>query len=127
MANGARLVIERIDYREEASWVIKDPVALKYHRLRPEQFQVLKLLDGKRSLEEVRDELKHEFPAIHFRLQDIQTLITDLHRSGLAYSDRFGQAVGLIQKRRKEFRKKVFSAARNLLYIRLPGWDPSKG
>ena len=121
------LVVERIDYREEASFVIKDPVGLKYHRLRPEQYHVLKLLDGERSLEDIRDDLKREFPAIHFRLQDIQQLITDLHKSGLACSDRYGQAAPLIQQRRKERRKKILNAARNLLYIRLPGWDPERG
>ena len=43
-----------IAYQGQGSWVIKDPVALKYHRLHPEQYHVLTLLDGKRSLQRQR-------------------------------------------------------------------------
>ncbi len=40
------LVVKRIEYKGISSYVIKDPVGLKYHRLQQEQYRTLELLDG---------------------------------------------------------------------------------
>ena len=45
-------------------WVLKDPVGLCYHRLPAEHYRVLCLLDGRRSLKEIRDQLAKEFTAV---------------------------------------------------------------
>lgn len=118
------LFVKRIEYLGVGSWVIKDPVALQYHRLQPEQYQVLKFLDGKRSLEQIRDDLKLEFPTLTFTLGDVQHLITDLHDKGLVYSNRTGQGGELIKKHRKKKKEKFLQSIKNILYLRLPGWDP---
>ena len=120
----ADLVIERIDYQGVAYWVIKEPVGLKYYRLQTEQYEVLFLLDGKRSLEEVRDELLRILPTVRLQLSDIQHLITDLHEKGLVHSNRMGQGAALLKQKKDNFRKKVWQTLRSLLYLRLPGWDP---
>ncbi|MCH8829915.1 MAG: PqqD family protein, partial [Planctomycetes bacterium] len=96
------LIVKRIEYLGVGSWVIKDPVGLKYHRLQPEQFEVLKLLDGERSLESIRDALKKEFPTLVFTLADVQHLITDLHDKGLVFTNRKGQGGQLIKMHRKK-------------------------
>ncbi|MFZ9089606.1 MAG: PqqD family peptide modification chaperone, partial [Planctomycetaceae bacterium] len=77
------LVVAGIDYLGVGYQVVKDPIALKYHRLQIEQYRILELLDGERSLEDVRDQLRLEFPALQITLNDIQQLISDLHRKGL--------------------------------------------
>lgn len=118
------LVIERIDYQGVAYWVIKEPVGLKYYRLQTEQYEVLFLLDGKRSLEEVRDELLRILPTVRLQLSDIQHLITDLHEKGLVHSNRMGQGAALLKQKKDNFRKKIWQTLRSLLYLRLPGWDP---
>lgn len=122
----ADLKIKRISYQQAGSWVIKDPVALRYFRFQPEQYKILELLDGKRNLEEIRDEFHKEFPAANLSLEEIQSLISDLHKSGLVYSSRFGQGVALIKEKREQRRKKIWGALRNVLYIRTPGWDPER-
>lgn len=114
----------RIEYKGVGSFVIKDPVGLKYHRLQAEQFAVLNLLDGEKSLEAVRDDLRKRFPTLTFTLADVQNLVTDLHEKGLVYSNRPGQGAELIRHDKKERSKKRKQALRNLLYLRLPGWDP---
>lgn len=116
----------QIQFQTFSSWVVKDPVALKYFRFQPEQYKILSLLDGKRSLEQIRDEFQREFPTVHLSHEEIQNLITDLHKSGLVYSNRMGQGTALLDKKREEFRKKVLTAIKNILYIRVPGWDPER-
>ncbi|TXT17541.1 MAG: peptidase M50 family, partial [Planctomycetota bacterium] len=120
------LKIERIDYQGVAYWVVKEPVALKYYRLQTEQYEVLFLLDGKRSLEEVRDELLRILPTVRLQMSDIQHLITDLHEKGLVHSNRMGQGAALLKQKKDNFRKKVWQTLRSLLYLRLPGWDPER-
>lgn len=122
----ADLKIARIDYLGVGYQVIKDPVALKYHRLQMEQYRILELLDGKRSLEQVREDLKREFPTLQVTLSDIQQLITDLHKKGLVISDRPGQGAAVGRERSKSRREKIKQTLMSLLYLRLPGWDPER-
>ena len=118
------LVVKRIEYKGISSYVIKDPVGLKYHRLQQEQYRTLELLDGVRSLDDVKSELQRSFPALHFTLPDVQHLITDLHKKGLVYSNRSGQGIEMLKQELETKRKKRWAAIRNILYFRLPGWDP---
>jgi putative peptide zinc metalloprotease protein len=120
------LVLRRIEYQGTGSWVAKDPVALKYHRLQAEQYRILCLLDGSRNLEEIRRDLLRDFPTLHVTLVDVQQLITDLHEKGLVQSLRYGQGAALLKHRIKERRKRIMNVVRNLLYLRLPGWDPER-
>jgi putative peptide zinc metalloprotease protein len=120
------LVVARIDYLGVGYEVIKDPIALKYHRLQLEQYRILELLDGNRSLEQVRDDLKREFPALQITLSDIQQLITDLHKKGLVISNRAGQGAAVIRERRRTRREKIQQTLMSLLSLRLPGWDPER-
>jgi putative peptide zinc metalloprotease protein len=120
------LVIKRIDYLGVGYWVIKDPAGLKYYRLQQEQYEVLQLLDGERSLEQIRDKMLQIMPTVRLQLSDIQHLITDLHEKAVVYSNRGGQGASLIKKHREERKKKFFNTLKSLLYLRLPGWDPER-
>jgi len=122
----ADLVVAKIDYKGVGYQVIKDPVALKYHRLQIEQYRILELLNGSRSLENVRDDLKSEFPTLQITLNDIQQLITDLHKKGLVVSDRPGQGAAVVRERQKTRRQKFKQTLMSLLSLRLPGWDPER-
>lgn len=120
------LVVKQIEFQGVSHYVIKDPVGLTYHRLRADQYRVLTMLDGRRNLEMIRDELVREFPAISPTLTDTQMLVADLHQKGLAYSVRPGQAAARIEQKRKKRRQKLFQGMTNILSLRLPGWDPDR-
>jgi putative peptide zinc metalloprotease protein len=107
-------------------WVAKDPVALSYFQLQPEQHCLLRLLDGKRNLEELRDALLDEFPFARPTLADVQGAVVDLHSKRLVRGNRYGQGISLFQSGRKKRREKLFAALKNILYIRFPGWDPER-
>jgi putative peptide zinc metalloprotease protein len=124
LAVRADLVIKRIDYLGVGYWVIKDPAGLKYFRLQQEQYHVLNLLNGERSLEQLREEMLRIMPTVRLQLSDIQHLITDLHEKGLVSANRSGQGASLIKKHSDEKKKKFFNTLKSLLYLRLPGWDP---
>ncbi len=118
------LVVRPIEFQGVTHFVIKDPVALTYNRLRSDQYRVLKLLDGRHHLEEIRDDLIRAFPSLGHTLNDVQQLIADLHQKGLAFGLRTGQAASRIEQRRKKLREKIWQTLSNILSLRLPGWDP---
>ena len=117
------LIIRRVDFQGVMHFVIKDPVGLTYHRLRADQYHVLQLLDGIKNLESIRDDLIKTFPAITPTLTDTQMLVADLHKKGLAYSIRPGQAAARIEQKRTKQRQKLIGVLTNILSLRLPGWD----
>ncbi len=118
------LISKWIHYKGLGYWVIKDPVSLKYTRLHPEQYYILNLLNGSRCPEEIRDEVHRQYPTLLLSISEIQQLISDLYRKGLLTSGRPGQGVTLIKQSREEHKKKLTTTFKNLLYLRLPGWDP---
>ncbi|MGE5194481.1 MAG: hemolysin D, partial [Deltaproteobacteria bacterium] len=118
------LIVEQIEYQRGNYYVVKDPVSLKYFRFDPEHFRVLELLDGTRSLEDVRTQLLFDFPYVRATLADLQGVVVDLHVKGLVYSDRPGQGWVLLERRRETRRKRWLGLAQNILSLRLPGWDP---
>ena len=120
------LVTERISYRNEGSWVVKDPVGLKYHRLLDEQFFILESLNGELSLEDILANVKRRFPTVHLTLRQVQSVVTDLFDKGLLSSERHGQAGVLIEREKKNKRKKLMQAITSILYLRVPGWDPER-
>ena len=52
------LVIQETMYHGEMTWVFKDPIALKYFRVRKPEKIVLEMIDGRRSYEEIKDKLQ---------------------------------------------------------------------
>jgi putative peptide zinc metalloprotease protein len=120
----ADLIVEHIEYQRGNYYVVKDPVSLKYFRFDPEHFRVLELLDGTRSLEDVRTQLLLDFPYVRATLADLQAVVVDLHAKGIVYSDRPGQGWVFLERQREMRRKRWLSLAQNILSLRLPGWDP---
>lgn len=120
------LVVSPMDFQGVRYFVIKDPVALKYHRLPAEQYHALQQLDGERSLEEIRAELTRRFPTVRPTVAETQELISRLHQEGLAVSNRPGQGAARAEQHAETQGRSVLSACFNLLSIRLPGVDPDR-
>lgn len=120
------LVVQEVRYRGVPFQVVKDPIRMSYHRLQPEQYTALLQLDGQRSLEEVRLELRRQYPGLNPSLSDVQSLIEQLHEKNLVLSERSGQGLELLKRDQKKRRKEVLQTLRSLLYVRLPGWDPDR-
>lgn len=105
---------------------VKEPLGLNYYHLQPAQYLVLDRLDGRRSLDEIRDEVQRAFPTTSVLRADIQALVTDLHDKGLVYSTRPGQAVAVLRKRQDSNKKRVLKVIMSPFFIRLPGWAPDR-
>src|SRR5258707_5803990 len=120
----ADLIVEHIEYQRGNYYVIKDPVSLNSARLDPEDDRVLELLDGSRSLDDVRTELLIDFPYVRVTLSDLQGVVVDLHTKGIVYSNRPGQGWVMLERQREHRRQVWMRLAQNILSLRVPGWDP---
>lgn len=120
----ADLQTETMTFRGRFYWAVKDPISLRYHRLREEQYFLLTKLNGTRTLEELQHMLQMEYPHTHWGLTELQSLISDLHDKRLVSSERSGQSEGLETQRGKARKQKIVSGLMSLLFIRVPGVYP---
>ena len=113
-------------YQSERSWVVKDPLALKYYRLREPEHVVFQMLDGRSSLRDIQSELVKRFPDRITRLADVQQLIGSLNKQGMLVSPSPGKAGPLLEQAEKLQRQKAIQLLSSALSLRLPGIDPTR-
>jgi putative peptide zinc metalloprotease protein len=120
------LVARQQHYLGRSYWVVKDPVGLNYYRLHEEEYAILQWLDGRISLDEVKERFEDEFPPQKITLEELQQFLGMLHRSGLVVADLAGQGRQLILRRSERRRKQFFANISNILCIRFKGFDPER-
>ena len=122
------LVISPQKYRGTTSFVVKDPIALRYYRLGSYELHVAGLLDGKRTLAQVTDMLQRQFPD---RAADPQTILRILtYFAQLSFLQLGGDQAQrvfsqLLASRHKQKRRQaLFSLAGALVYFKVSLFDP---
>ena len=120
------LAARRHRYQGRSYWVVKDPVALNYFRFEEEEFSLLEMLDGSKSLDDIKDEFETRFPPQKISLHELQQFLTTLHKSGLILADVPGQGRQLLERHRERRWKEFISKASNLLSLRFKGVDPDR-
>jgi len=118
------LIITQQVYQGRSCYVVKDPLKLKYHRFDVEEFALLELLDGRRSLADVRREFERRFAPQQLALDELHQFVGMLHRGSLLVSDAPGQGRELEQRHDANSRRRRWAALSSVLMIRLPGFDP---
>ncbi|MCO6456515.1 MAG: HlyD family efflux transporter periplasmic adaptor subunit [Pirellulaceae bacterium] len=110
-------------FRGRRYWVVKDPVALEYTRLREEEHAILQMLDGRASLEEIRNRFNERFAPWQLSARRLQAFIGTLYRSGLVLSTAAGQGEQLFERAGQRRRRERWQACGNPLAIRFRGVD----
>ena len=121
----ADLLVTPMQLRGENVFTIKSRASLDYFQLTAEQYAVLQLLDGTRDVEQLRADLLQQIPTCRPTEREVRQLAFDLFDKGLAYSNRKGQGQALADRQRRRRRKAFLGGLASLLYIKLPGFDPS--
>jgi putative peptide zinc metalloprotease protein len=121
----ADLTITPQRFEGRTHYVVKDPVSLRYFRFREREHFLLRLLDGRRSLEAIRQEFENRFRPTRLRLEEIENYAWLLMQAGLATGDA-PQAARLLELRRRQRRSRWLQAIGNLLCIQIPVVDPDQ-
>ena len=118
------LVVNRQVYQGQAWWVVKDPISLHYFRFRPEEYALLDMLDGRTSLEDLKEQFEARFPPRRITVDELSRFIATLHRSGLVIGDRAGQGPQLFERRRQRIWREWMAWLANIMSMRFRGIDP---
>jgi putative peptide zinc metalloprotease protein len=102
-------------------WVVHDPVSLKFFRLRDEECSILRMLDGRATLDDIRQQFERQFAPLRLGVQQLHSFIFRLHEFGLVVADVAGQGDVLAKRSRAVRSNDLFAALGNPLAIRLPG------
>ena len=112
------LVIERAAAVDR--WVVFDPVALRYFELRDEECAVLRMLDGKIDVAELRARFERIFVPQRLSTPVLESFLHRLHEYGLVLADSPGQGQVWDSRRQAARRRAWWLACANPLAIRLP-------
>ncbi|HMP18090.1 MAG TPA: hypothetical protein PKD72_13785 [Gemmatales bacterium] len=113
-------------YHGRGYWVIKEPVGLNYFRFHDEEFAILNMLDGRTSLQQIKDRFQADFAPQRITLQDLQQFIGMLHRSGLVISQATGQGRQLRRRGDEKKKKELLGKLANIFALRFRGIDPER-
>ncbi len=84
------------------------------------------MLDGKTSLQQIKERFQAEFAPQRITLQDLQQFVGMLHRSGLVISDATGQGRQLRRRGDEKKKKEILGKLANIFALRFRGIDPEK-
>jgi len=121
----ADIIIRRQFFKHQEFYVIKDPLALTYFRLQPEEAYILSLLDGRRTLREISQRFSERYPNHARSVEELSQFISQLGASGLLNlsANRF------VENARKTGSQKLMMVwarlVSNALFIKVPLIDPS--
>lgn len=102
-------------------WIAKDPVSLKFFRLREDERYVLSLLDGVRSVNEIRDHYNRKYAPRKVTSSQIQRLIIHFFNEGIVITDGTNQASRVGEKRGMLEKNRLKQFAMSWLFFRFPG------
>jgi putative peptide zinc metalloprotease protein len=120
------LNIEAQKYEGRTFHVVKDPVSLRYYRLKDNEYFLLQFLDGQRTLEEAQKEYEVRYRPDRLKLEDVEAFAQQLVNAGLAQNDSPRAGKQLYEQRTKKRRNEWMQALTNILYIKLPVFDPDR-
>src|SRR5262249_2003723 len=122
----ADLVITEQRYEGRLCHVVKDPVSLKYYRFNTQEYFVFERLNGGETLEDIRKDFEKRFAPDRLTLEDLESFARQLVTAGLVQHESPNAAKELFDKRRKQRRTKRLATITNILYIKIPVFDPDR-
>lgn len=122
----ADIVMRRQFFKHQEYYVLKDPLALTYFRLLPDEAYILTLLDGKRTVREVVRRVNARYPNQPRSAREIAGFVNQVGAGGLLNisADRFVESVqkGKPQQQLLMIWAKLISST---LFMKFPLHDPS--
>lgn len=113
-------------YEGKTYHVVKDPVCLRYYRFNQQEYFVFQLFNGDYTLEQVRDQFEDEFKPHRLEYQDLEAFARQLVTAGLVQHEQQGAGKHLFERRAKQRRLKRLSTFTNILYLKIPVFDPDR-
>lgn len=118
--------ISRQYHRGERWYVVRDPAGNQYHRLSDPAYRFVALLDGSRTINEaweiVGGVMDDESPT----QPEVIQILNQLYAANLVEADVTPDSQVLLKRHHKLMQKKLQQRLMNLLFPRIPIWDPDR-
>ena len=113
-------------YEGKVFHVVKDPVCLRYYRFSRQEYHVFERFDGKHTMEDVRKDFESEFKPHRLEFADLESFARQLVTAGLVQHETGGAGKHLYQRRAKQRRFKRLATLSNIMYWKIPVFDPDR-
>lgn len=120
------LRVERQSLDGKAAYFIKNPIGLHYHYFHEREYFLIRNLDGEQTLTEIREKFEATFRPDRLQEADLEGFAQHLVRLGLACPDNPGLGKVIYERRKKREMKEWFGRVTNILFIKLPLFDPDR-
>jgi putative peptide zinc metalloprotease protein len=120
------LIVVEERYEGKNYHVVKDPVSLKYYRLDDQHFFVYQKFDGLHTLEQIQKDFEQRFRPDRLKLEDLEAFARQLVTSGIVQYESPNAGKQLFEKRGKQRALKRLATFTNILYIKIPLFDPDR-
>ena len=120
--------LQHVEQRYEGKrfHVVKDPVCLRYYRFNQQEYFVFSLFDGGHAMEDVRKKFEDEYRPHRLEFQDLEAFARQLVTAGLVQHEHAGTGSHLFQRRAKQRNMKRLATFTNILYVKIPVFDPDR-
>jgi putative peptide zinc metalloprotease protein len=122
----ADLQISEQRYEGKRSYVVKDPVSLRYYRFNEQEYFVVRLFDGQHTMQEIQKEFERTYRPHRLTYEDLEGFARQLLTAGLVQHESSRAAEELLESRRKQRRLQRIATWTNILYIKIPIFDPDR-
>jgi putative peptide zinc metalloprotease protein len=113
-------------YEGKTYYVVKDPVSLRYYRFEEQEHFIIRMMNGTATLDETQKEFEKRFRPKRLTLEDLEQFGQQLLTAGLAHNESPKAGAQLFERRKKRRRNEWLQALTNVLYIKIPIYDPDK-
>src|SRR5438270_12345658 len=120
------LAIAPQKYEGRTYYVVKDPVSLRYYRFKEQERFLIDMMDGTATLDDAQKEYEKRFRPERLTLEDLEGFAQQLLTAGLAQNESPQAGKQLFDRRKKRRRSEWMQTLTNILYIKIPIFDPDK-
>ncbi len=122
----ATVMVRRQHFRGVRWYILQDPVNNQYFRLNAAAYHFASMLDGRRTVSQVWQICMDQFGDAAPTQGEVIQLLCQLHGSNLLHGNIAPDAEALFKRHQKRVWREVKGAVGNLLFIRIPLWDPDR-
>src|SRR5436190_4870469 len=113
-------------YEGRTYYVVKDPISLRYYRFKEQEHYLIRLMNGKHTLDDAQKAFEKRFRPERLTLEDLEQFGQQLLTAGLAQNESPQAGQQLFDRRKKRKRTGILQALTNILYIKIPIFDPER-
>jgi putative peptide zinc metalloprotease protein len=118
--------VERQIYDGDPYYVVKDPITLKYFRMKEIEYFIFTLLDGARNVQDIQAEIEQHFSGLKVSEDQIKEFIMSVR--SLNFLEDFGPGANKLLFQRSGFKRKarIKQTLMSFLFFKIPLVDPDR-